>query len=203
MLNPYELLGVTIDTSKDDIKKIYYQLSLLAHPDKGGNNDDMITLKKAYDFVMKEINNINNTVTVEDLEKTFKDFCSTQENKVPMFQDIYAETFDLIKFNDYFAGRDSELLAGSIEGGYGNMMEQSTNNLEYKDIEAGSIQYQFTGLTEYKAPQESKVFQNLLDYTQKGPVDDYTLDTGGLHMSDYKDAFTINNQIKKKNTTNN
>ena len=34
----------------------------------------MITLKKAYDFVMKEINNINNTVTVEDLEKTFKDY---------------------------------------------------------------------------------------------------------------------------------
>lgn len=199
MLNPYELLGVTIDTPKDDIKKIYYQLSLLAHPDKGGSNDDMITLKKAYDFVMREINNINNTVTVEDLEKNFKDFCSTQENKVPLFQDIYAEAFDIIKFNNYFNG-NSELLAGSIEGGYGSMMEQSTNNLEYKDIETGKVQYEFTGITEYKPPQETQVFQNLLDFSIKGPIDDYTLDTGGLHMSDYKAAFTNTIGINNTNT---
>jgi hypothetical protein len=198
MLNPYELLGVTIDSPKDDIKKIYYQLSLLAHPDKGGNNDDMITLKKAYDFVIKEINNINNTVTIEDLEQNFKDFCSTQENKVPMFQDIYAEAFDLFKFNDYFeATEKTELIGGSILGGYGNIMEKSSLSLEYKDIESGSsLKHQFVELTEYKAPQETQVCQNLLDLTIKGPINNYTLDTGGLHMSDYKQAFTVtNNQL--------
>lgn len=212
MLNPYELLGVTIDTPKDYIKKIYFQLSLLAHPDKGGNTDDMITLKKAYDFVMKEIKNINTSVTVEDLEATFKDFCKTQENNVPLFQDIYAEAFNVEKFNDYFNRHNSTVKLESsgnfLSGGYGDIMDNSTfglelcdssssnNNFEYKPKynpnDIGQVTHQFTTtITEYKAPKEIQVFQHLMDYTNKGPIDDYSLDVGGLHMSDYKVAYTI------------
>jgi curved DNA-binding protein CbpA len=214
MLNPYELLGVTIDTPKDDIKKIYFQLSLLAHPDKGGNTDDMITLKKAYDFVMREIKNINTSVTVEDLEATFKDFCKTQENNVPLFQDIYAEAFNVEKFNDYFNRHNNESQSSVdkangcvsssaklessgnfLSGGYGDMMD-SNNNFEYKTEynpnDIGQVTHQFTTtITEYKAPKETQVFQHLMDYTNKGPIDDYSLDVGGLHMSDYKAAYTI------------
>jgi len=206
MLNPYELLGVTIDTPKDDIKKIYYQLSLLAHPDKGGNSDDMITLKKAYDFVMREIKNINTSVTVEELETTFKEFCKTQESSVPLFQDIYAEAFNVEKFNDYFDKHNNETkLSGPfLEGGYGDMMDNSgfgnnTNtNFEYKNIEVGEVTHQFTTtLAEYRAPKEMQVQQHLMDYSRKEPIDDYSLDVGGLHMSDYKSAFTVvvDNQI--------
>lgn len=204
MLNPYELLGVTIDTPKDDIKKIYFQLSLLAHPDKGGNTDDMITLKKAYDFVMREIKNINTSITVEDLEATFKDFCKTQENNVPLFQDIYAEAFNVEKFNDYFDRHNNDLQISTekiessgnfLSGGYGDMMD-SNNNFEYKPEynpnDVGQVTHQFTTtLTEYKAPKETQVFQHLMDYSKKEPIDDYSLDVGGLHMSDYKAAYTI------------
>lgn len=212
MLNPYELLGVTIDTPKDDIKKIYYQLSLLTHPDKGGNNDDMIALKKAYDFVMREIKNINNSVTIEDLETSFKEFCKTQENSVPLFQDIYAEAFNIEKFNDYFDKHNDidknnaiGISANFLSGGYGDMMEKSDLNQktsEYKDIDFNTpITYQFTNtLAEYKAPKEMQVQQHLMDYSRKEPIDDYSLDIGGLCMTDYKSAFT--NDLNSPKTLN-
>jgi curved DNA-binding protein CbpA len=47
-IQPYELLGVTMKSSLNDVRKAYYQLALLCHPDKGGNPQDMQLLHSAY-----------------------------------------------------------------------------------------------------------------------------------------------------------
>src|SRR6476620_4126000 len=144
--NPYDLLGVSIDSTKEDVKKKYYELSLIMHPDKGGNPDDMISLKSSYEFVMKEIGVIDRSLTVEQLEDEFKVFCDTQTKQIPMFSDIYAEAFDLQKIND-----DSQMtMYASANGGYGDFMEKSEMTTKYNDKETLPVTNQFNAIELYQ-----------------------------------------------------
>ncbi len=93
-INPYKLLGLNIEnTSLDELKKKYYKLALLCHPDKGGNNNDMVTIHNAYLFIKNEIKLITkNQTDVDQLEDNFKSFCKTQESLCPEFKYIYELT---------------------------------------------------------------------------------------------------------------
>jgi DnaJ-class molecular chaperone len=58
--NPYNVLGLNINASGDDIKKAYKRLALLYHPDKNNGNDSMFKrINEAYqilnDPVQKEL----------------------------------------------------------------------------------------------------------------------------------------------------
>lgn len=46
--DPYEILGVPLGASQSDIKKAYRKLSVILHPDKGGNEKEFMKLSKAY-----------------------------------------------------------------------------------------------------------------------------------------------------------
>ncbi len=198
-INPYELLGVTINNTKKEIKQRYYDLSLFMHPDKGGSKDDMIILHNAYKFIINEIENINTTVTVEQLESEFKNFCMDQEKQVPKFQEIYADAFNLDLFNNKFNkaihGIETELFKASLDGGYGELMDNSEINemlsdLKYKDVIQGDVTNNFGAISVYSDTiKEQTFFNNVHDYTIK-KVDNYSMDMNGLHMSDYKEAYT-------------
>jgi hypothetical protein len=139
--NPYELLDVTTNSTPDAVKRKYYDLAILVHPDKSGNPEDMIALKKSYDFVMREISQTNREVTYEDMEEKFDKFCALQENKIPEFTDIYNLTHDVPRpdyenfneqFNKAFTSCPND---DASTPGYGDVMEKS----EYKvDIEASN-----------------------------------------------------------------
>lgn len=207
-INPYELLGVTIDTNKDELKRRYYELSLIMHPDKGGSDEDMRSLHAAYKFVLNEISNIDRETTVEQLEKEFKEFCSAQENAIPKFQDIFADAFDLPKFNEYFEATkqnyaDESWMKASMDDGYGSMMERSefarteedkniVTNVTYKDTETGTVTNDFQAVALYQNNiSEQGCNANAYDLTvgNKG-LDNYSSAVGGLEMGDYREAFT-------------
>lgn len=198
VINPYDLLGVTIKTSKSELRSRYYELSLLVHPDKGGSSDDMIILHNAYKFVLKEIENINTSITIEKLESDFKIFCNVQEQQVPLFRDIYAEAFDLEIFNTKFKNAiDSEiyeLFNSSLEGGYGDLMENSEliqqDNPIYQNLTNSNITNNFGAINVYSDHiKEQTYFNNVYDYKSK-KIDNYSLAVNGLSMCDYKEAYT-------------
>jgi curved DNA-binding protein CbpA len=210
-INPYELLGVTIASEIIDVKKAYYRLALICHEDKGGNKDDMIVLHSAYKFILNELNNINRTKTVEDLTKEFEEFCKLQQETVPKFNDIYADAFDLPKFNEYFSN-NSEVSPMSYDKGYGDLMDESDNNLIYKDIEDKKVTTEFTtSIQIYKSPEESKGgFNNVVDYSDSNITNFSTQTDSGLGMSDYKEAFAppvlteyFNSNISTKDSLDN
>ena len=66
LINPYDFLGVTINSSIKELKKKYFELALICHPDKGGNSNDMDILNKAYLYILEQINNCNNNITYEN-----------------------------------------------------------------------------------------------------------------------------------------
>jgi len=50
----YDFFGISKEASKEEIKKIYKSLSKKLHPDKNGNNEDFIKLKKFYDILIDD-----------------------------------------------------------------------------------------------------------------------------------------------------
>lgn len=79
-LDPFALLGVTIESTPEEAKAAFRAIALIVHPDKGGRADDMKMLMKSYKFVMKQLNLVNRSNTVDDLEKEFADFCKSQKD---------------------------------------------------------------------------------------------------------------------------
>ena len=71
LINPYKLLGVKINTDLVTVKKQYYHLALLCHPDKGGDAKDMDVIHKAYKYIENQIKDIKN-VSYEELENEFE-----------------------------------------------------------------------------------------------------------------------------------
>lgn len=134
MLDPYGLLGVTVDSSVADLTRSFRRLALIMHPDKGGSASDMFTLQCAYDYVMAQLKAVNRDVTVNDLEKRFYDFCLAQKD-APQAE-LDRQTFvasaaeadeGLMRFNAMFD--ESASVGGvwraSVRGGYGDVMSAS------------------------------------------------------------------------------
>lgn len=148
LIDPYGLLGVDSRSSLSELKKNYYNLALLCHPDKGGNDKDMNVVSLAYNYIKDHLENVKET-TYEKLEEEFADFCKGQEIlKPPTFGQIYEETNDWInEFNKKFeeglntSGDMRQFIGGEddiysnpylkennpLSGGYGEYMDVSSN----------------------------------------------------------------------------
>ena len=57
MINPYDIMNLTPESSLKDLKDAYYQMALLCHPDKGGSADDMIVIHNAYKYIKEQLEN--------------------------------------------------------------------------------------------------------------------------------------------------
>lgn len=145
LINPFQLLGINYDSSELELKKSYYKLSLLCHPDKGGDKNDMIILSKAYKYAKEQITN-KTEKKYEQIQEEFDTFCKEQEEKeCESFGNIYEETNEWIsEFNSNFIKKQKEEQLEnesddnskytnnpySLENGYGDLMDVSTLNVE-------------------------------------------------------------------------
>ena len=75
MINPYDIMNLTSESTLKDLKKAYYDLALICHPDKGGQEEDMIVIHNAYKYIKEQLENCENVGTYEELEDEFTSFC--------------------------------------------------------------------------------------------------------------------------------
>lgn len=138
LINPYELLGLDIknkNLNRSHVRKAYFELALMCHPDKGGNESDMNVIQQAYKFILEQIKHNQNLTDekYEDAEKQFNDYYKQQEIDVPPFPDIY---HDVKQWREEFNKEFNKKLSADIENnrmsglassfkGYGNMMDKS------------------------------------------------------------------------------
>jgi curved DNA-binding protein CbpA len=93
-LDPYKLLGVTPESSLNELRKSYYTLALLMHPDKGGDAKDMWVLESSYKWLKAQLEH-KTTKTADDVEKEFEDFLKLQESqRPPLISAVFAESID-------------------------------------------------------------------------------------------------------------
>lgn len=105
MINPYDFLGVTDKSSLKDLRKAYYNLSLVMHPDKGGDSSTMIILQNAYKYIKEQFENINEQPdsgkSYEELQTEFENYINKQESiNLPSILNVISETLGITQ-NDY------------------------------------------------------------------------------------------------------
>ena len=111
MINPYELLGVTYNSSLDEVRKSYYNLALVLHPDKGGSKDEMIILKNSYNWIKNKLEIVNErgNKTSDEIEKDFDEFLKQQEDqRPPKISDVFADAIGISyqKFLDKYKEKE-------------------------------------------------------------------------------------------------
>ena len=200
MLNPYELLGVTPNSSVSDVRKSYYALACLCHPDRGGTNNQMRTLYNAYSYLIEQVS-ANRSVTYDQLEDEFAQFCARQTACPPRFADIHAEAFNLPRFNDLFESvTQSEEMDGAFaDGGYATVPSDiGQGGTDYDPSVTSSnesLESFSTDMIEYKEPSPLVMpLSTVRDLTAQ-TITDFSCPVGKLQACDYRVALSEPHEI--------
>ena len=209
LLNPYELLGVSTQSSLNTLKKKYYSLALICHPDKGGDENDMIMIKNAYDYIKPQLEN-NTDTTYEQLEDEFQKFCDNQKKKLCPFSEVYEESHDWIKeFNKTFDEKKKNKQDNSndldpkylMEKGYGELMDNDKIELgdcKYNETVIGKLNNKFNNeLVIYDEPAAKPIDFGEYERFDVKEIMDFTHVTDNFNMNDYKKAHSDPEDIKK------
>ena len=196
-IDPYLLLGLSPNSSLKDLKKTYYQLSLLCHPDKGGNNKQMIIVHNSYLYIKNQLENCQIDSSYQKLEQDFEQFCHQQQNRIPpSFREIDDDANDFrIEFNSRFEQElqknETSSFLNPFENGYGNLMETSEKVDQYTEKEKNTVQHDFgKKIIIYEEPNVlPDTYGNYLNLKLE-KIDDYSQHTKSLHLTDYVKAFS-------------
>ena len=214
LINPYNLLGVKTESNISELKKNYYQLSLLTHPDKGGSPEDFQTVHLAYQYIKEQLEGVKD-VSYEELEEEFANFCEAQEKEKPSFYEVSLEANDwLNEFNAKFENKLETEVAeqyNPFSEGYGTLMDPSEINLDSLPVDLnGEMEFPtekdfqehqgFEGeIVEYKEPDVLPNFVKFLPLDKK-EIKDFSVLDGNLQGSDYKIAHS---KVLPDSTSNN
>ena len=196
-INPYQLLGLSSKSNIKDLKKAYYEFSLLCHPDRGGNGEEMDIVHKSYKYIKKQLENCKN-LSYNNLEKEFENFCKIQEESTPCFSDIYDEANDFIReFNKKFSENYNNNV---FNNGYGHLMEETSIGEEYTENDAEDfykpIENNFKQeIVIYKEPFNLPNTYGEQYHLDNKKVDDFSHYGDNLSMTDYQIAFNENKNL--------
>jgi len=212
-INPYQLLGLSSKSTIKDLKKAYYELSLLCHPDKGGNDDEMIVLHHSYKYISNQLQNCKTQKSYHSLEKEFEDFCQQQEKYTPKFSDIFDETNDFIhQFNKTFKQQYIQQQSNSnidftspFQKGYSEFMDKSSfsqqtnHNPQYQPLSQSIIEQNTQNnfkqkLVIYKEPFSLPNTYGTHCHLDQSEINDFSHFSQNLNLSDYKIAFNSQEQ---------
>ena len=154
-INPYQLLGVEKNSNINNLKEKYYFFSLVCHPEKGGNKDDMIIINNAYNFIKSQLENtLENTLenklenTKQKLEEKFRQYCKDNSNKkLISFSKIYEESHDWIKeFNNKFElNLKTDYINHTLSNNYEINIKKNTDNVNKINMSNDNINKIFEG----------------------------------------------------------
>lgn len=232
LINPYALFGINVNSKITDLKRAYYSMSLLCHPDKGGNEHQMDTVAKAYRYIKEQLENSNTRdKSYEELEEDFANFCKEQEAEIPQFSNIYTETFEWLEdFNKKFLEKhytqdlgksilphnyedfenndyDYKSNPFDINNGYGDKMDNS----EHSSREPTNVNIEYNPnevkKSSHKFNKEIIVYEEPVaapDYMDdKYPLDKKTITNfTGKGMIDYEEALSDPVEIKDNRKIN-
>jgi hypothetical protein len=90
MIQPFALFGLTPQSTAEDIRRAYYQLALVCHPDKGGNAADMRMVQQAYEWICKHFQWFKEK-GMPSLEEVQADFETYEVPSLPSFSWVCLE----------------------------------------------------------------------------------------------------------------
>lgn len=217
LINPFKLFGLDSKSTLDELRKAYYKMALICHPDKGGTKEDMDIVYKAYIYIKNQLENCKEEKEYDKLEEDFKDFCQKQTDNPPPFLEIW-ELSDDKRFHDEFNKKFMKLhhhddieKDSPFKDGYGELMDKSeyhnshVNNYD-NNIKGNTANKFNKDIIEYKEPQAlpdtyGKYYnfnvKNLKDYSE-GNMSDYMMSFTEPEKMDGKIVNRTLEDIKKE-----
>lgn len=139
--NYYKILGLTLNATKDEIKKKYKELALRYHPDKNKNSDDMFKKiseaykvltddkeRKLYDSNLEtHFDNSNIFFSFMDMDDIFSQFDKVFDKHFKNFD----KNFDLGDFNEKKTGyvRKSKFVKTKFANGKKEIQVRENNDI--------------------------------------------------------------------------
>jgi len=62
-MDPYQILGLSNNSTNEEVKRAYKKLTLVHHPDKGGSSEKFSEIKNAFDKIMEQEKEKKPTIT--------------------------------------------------------------------------------------------------------------------------------------------
>lgn len=177
---PYDLLGVTRDSTRREVRSAYFALARLAHPDRGGTDAQMRTVHAACEWILARVQ--AEVPDLEDAEAARTDFgeflntCSAYES----FSDLFAREHGLPTFEELWRSRtdEHELDGAAHPGGYGAEMD----NMPPRDVQdLPPPEDPKFAIETYCEPIALQISQTR-SLSPNAPIDDYTFSS----MLDFK-----------------
>jgi hypothetical protein len=96
-ISPYDLFGLSHKATLDEVRRAYYEMALLAHPDKGGSAADMHLINAAYAWIKKGLEYVIGDIVAADVPYAdlLKEYTDTSGSEMPSLLDIEGETVGL------------------------------------------------------------------------------------------------------------
>lgn len=190
-INPYELLGVTTESSVDAVRKAYRGLALQHHEDKGGTKSSMIAVNAAYAFVLRELRHRDHeraSWTPEEIQADF-DLLNSQMVGVPD-ELRFPHGFDPDAFNSAFeALLPEQVVPASERAGYGSVMDPAGAPRD----ELGPVSHPFDLTPSDVSDEPAELSGSFSQVMELAPTESSgfgAVTDAGLHMTDYKHAFS-------------
>lgn len=191
-LNPFEWLGVTVNSTAEQVKQEFMARALRTHTDKvGGDHERMVKLLQAYKHVMSQVRAAKWGITMEDLEDDFAAFIAAQEANPRCEAD----------FEELWARRDTQqpFMGASLGDGYEAApmrWESGQACPEYADLakdvsvgdsvgDSAAASRQLVQYTPVEALQQDTVWYDGIS------VSDFSLRIKRVSLHDFQDAFVL------------
>ena len=180
MINPYDFLQVSVNSSLPEIRRAYRSMALKYHEDKGGDKTVMTSINLAYSFIVREMNHMGDvTQHPKDIAQKFREFCDTQEALKSEFQCVDEEFHRAFEANH----------TASLPGGYGDFMQPSSGSTDIESDAYGDVQH-FTAITPYEGISEIMEGSSQAGLVDGSVVTNFSAQTRTLAMADYAETFT-------------
>jgi hypothetical protein len=192
-----------------ELKKQYYMLSLICHPDKGGNAADMIILKNCYNYIKEQIERKDEkSRDFEEVASEFKEFMKTQSQDPPPFSQVYEEAhlwlaefnnkFNSLKMssndNNQFNQEDEFEIADN--DGYGDLMDGHEHLMDVNDTDHNINLYPIDKLLDNRSKEinerpKVEFTSEVVVYTEPMSFNHFSMGGGGASIKKTKvDDFT-------------
>lgn len=193
-LNPYALLGVSVHSTCQEVRRRYYDLACICHPDRGGTADQMRTLHNAYQFVARG-NALTGKASLEDLQTQFDEFCTAQHEAPPAFIDIHADEHQRTNFHAAFEA-SAEIDSAFAPGGYDTAPSEYTHaSSGYVPCVSGAVDAFDRQVMVFTDPSPAILPRAAVRDLTDTPLDDFSTFVGNMHVSDYREGLSSPPQL--------
>lgn len=214
LIDPYKLFHLTSKSTLEQLRKAYYKMALLCHPDKGGSEDDMIIIHRAYIYIKEHLENCKEEKEYEKMEDDFNDFCKKQTEKPPPFRDIW-ELSDDKKFHDkfnqqfmknHYSIQTEDQEHNPFQDGYGSLMDESEyhsthskSKPDYNDKIKGTPQTVFKqDMIIYEEPNALPDTYGKYQNLNIKKVEDFSNENGSDYLKSYCEPEQQDIKIKER-----